>query len=237
MSLSVLSQYSDLDIHQTHNGCCGWFCESCGCCEDEQTYKITTSGKNPKKDAIFHAQEESSCLNRCCCGTNRGFDLYVHSGQDKTAPVIVDMHRDLACGAGSCCCQQTMRVTDHSSKKELGRAYIPYFCCNPQIDVVDADGNLHYTMTKDGCGVCGMCQVVCCESCRSIPFEVKNAKGEEVGKVTKKFGGIGREMFSDTDTFTMKFPTDATPEQRALLLGAVFLLDINFFETDNKDKK
>ena len=171
---------------------------------------------------------------RCCCGTNRPFDIDVFEGLDDSAPVMLSMHRHLACAPGSCCCQQTISIRDYSSKHDLGKAYVPFFCCTPQINVVDEHGNEQYEIEKDGCGCFGCCSVIICESCRSVPFNIRNKNGEDVGKIVKKWGGLGMEALSDLDTFVVNFPNDASAKQRALLLGATFLLDINFFERDNK---
>ena len=99
---------------------------------------------------------------------------------------------------------------------------------------MDEHGNDQYEIEKDGCGCFGCCNVIMCESCRSVPFNIKNKNGDEVGKIVKKWGGIGMEALSDLDTFVVNFPNDSSAQQRALLLGATFLLDINFFEKDSK---
>ena len=58
-----------------------------------------------------------------------------------------------------------------------------------------------------------------------------------MGKVTKCFGGVIKEAMSDNDTFRIDFPKESTRKQRALLLGATLLLDINFFESNNDKVK
>ena len=59
-------------------------------------------------------------------------------------------------------------------------------------------------------------------------FIVQN--GSETGVITKRWSGLGREAFTDADTFGVEFPQDASPETKALLLGAVFLIDFAHFE-------
>lgn len=54
--------------------------------------------------------------------------------------------------------------------------------------------------------------------------------GNETGVITKRWGGIGREAFTDADAFGVRFPREASPEVKALLLGAVFLIDFVHFE-------
>ena len=54
--------------------------------------------------------------------------------------------------------------------------------------------------------------------------------GEEIGKISKKWSGIGKEFFTDADNFNITFPSDADVKQKSILLGALFLIDIMYFE-------
>ena len=52
---------------------------------------------------------------------------------------------------------------------------------------------------------------------------------EEIGMLTKEKGGIMQEMMTDADTFNLEFPKDCPLNHKAVLLGAVFLVDFMFF--------
>lgn len=56
------------------------------------------------------------------------------------------------------------------------------------------------------------------------------AGGQEIGKISKQWGGLGREMFTDADTFGLELGTAMDPKLRALALGATFLIDFLYFE-------
>lgn len=58
--------------------------------------------------------------------------------------------------------------------------------------------------------------------------------GREIGKITKKWSGFFKETFSKADDFGVEFPPHADIAQKALLMGAVFLIDFVHFETPNK---
>ena len=63
------------------------------------------------------------------------------------------------------------------------------------------------------------------------PWTFKIRKdGVECGKITKKWGGLMKEGFTDADSFGVMFPADGDVESKALLLGAVFLIDFVHFE-------
>ena len=54
--------------------------------------------------------------------------------------------------------------------------------------------------------------------------------GREVGKVTKKWSGLLKEGFTDTDNFAAVLPPGMSVEAKCVLLGAVFLIDFVYFE-------
>lgn len=60
-------------------------------------------------------------------------------------------------------------------------------------------------------------------------FEVRQG-GIEQGKICKKWSGLLKEGFTDADNFGVTFPSGWSEEHKALLLGAVFLIDFVHFE-------
>jgi hypothetical protein len=52
----------------------------------------------------------------------------------------------------------------------------------------------------------------------------------EVGKISKQWSGLLREAFTDADNFGISFPMDLDVRMKAVLLGAMFLIDFMFFE-------
>lgn len=60
-------------------------------------------------------------------------------------------------------------------------------------------------------------------------FQVRR-NGEQIGKITKKWSGLGKEMFTVADNFGVTFPSELEFAQKSLLLGAVFLIDFVYFE-------
>ena len=60
-------------------------------------------------------------------------------------------------------------------------------------------------------------------------FHIKK-QGREVGKILKKWSGLGKEMFTDADTFALSLDPNLEANEKSLLLGAVFLIDFVHFE-------
>ena len=53
----------------------------------------------------------------------------------------------------------------------------------------------------------------------------------EAGVISKKWSGLLKETFTNSDNFGIQFPSQATFEQKKILLGCVFLIDFVHFET------
>ena len=60
--------------------------------------------------------------------------------------------------------------------------------------------------------------------------DIKDSKGEEHGKITKKWSGLFKEAFSDADNFGVTWPAQWDAKFKSLMLGAVFLIDFIHFE-------
>jgi uncharacterized protein YxjI len=64
---------------------------------------------------------------------------------------------------------------------------------------------------------------------RPWTFEIRQG-GQSRGKISKKWSGLVKEAFTDADNFGIDFPPQAPAAHKALLLGAVFLIDFVHFE-------
>jgi uncharacterized protein YxjI len=60
-------------------------------------------------------------------------------------------------------------------------------------------------------------------------FEIRR-QGEPIGAIRKKWSGLLKEAFTVADNFGLEFPRDLPVDQKAVLLGAVFLIDFAHFE-------
>ncbi|XP_047498466.1 uncharacterized protein LOC125045305 [Penaeus chinensis] len=67
--------------------------------------------------------------------------------------------------------------------------------------------------------------------CGDVEFQVLSPDGStQVGKISKQWTGLAKEVFTDADNFGITFPIDLDVKMKATLLGAVFLIDFMFFE-------
>ena len=72
--------------------------------------------------------------------------------------------------------------------------------CQPRFLVKNAEGEA--MMSIEG-------PSIVCDCCSDIDFNITSTEnGSEVGKITKQWSGIGREVFTDSDNFGVSFPID-----------------------------
>lgn len=61
--------------------------------------------------------------------------------------------------------------------------------------------------------------------CGDVEFKIMSADGNtQVGRISKQWSGLIREMFTDTDYFGITFPMDLDVRMKAVMLGACFLI-------------
>lgn len=58
----------------------------------------------------------------------------------------------------------------------------------------------------------------------------------DLGQITKKWSGLLKESFTDADNFGIVFPNKIDTNQKAVLLGAVFLIDFVHFENSSSQR-
>ncbi|XP_031647996.1 phospholipid scramblase 1-like isoform X3 [Oncorhynchus kisutch] len=74
---------------------------------------------------------------------------------------------------------------------------------------------------------CASCWCPCCLQ------ELTGEDGSKpIGRISKQWGGLIKEVFTDTDNFGIQFPMDLDVKMKAVLMGACFLIDFMFFEKD-----
>ena len=250
----ALQPYPNLFVKQTKKGCLQ---ECCGC-EANTEFKIST--KEQKDNDILYAIENTSCCLRCCCPSNRPFKITVSQGGKKGGAKIATYDRAWACPVSccKCCCRQRVYVTSylHSvhifSLIELEMAYVrscrevkneqghslgniteTCWWCVPKFAINRPNGTTEYKIHPPTC-CCGTVVNVCAAGCCNckVPFDIiDHDKGEKVGRITKVWSGLGKELLTDADNFETDFPVYADGASKARILGAVFLLNQVFFES------
>ncbi len=154
---------------------------------------------------LYLAAEESSLLARLLLKQFRPFTLHILSPQGNPVLKLVRPFRFYF---------HEMAIID-ASGKTLGTIKKKFSVLSRQFTVEDSVG-------MEICRIHGPLL---------HPWTFRILKHEaETGKITKRWSGLGKEMFTDADNFNITFPPDADTEQKGVLLGALFLIDMLHFE-------
>lgn len=65
-------------------------------------------------------------------------------------------------------------------------------------------------------------------------FPILDKTGQEVGVVSKKWGGILKEVFTDSDKFGIRFP-NWDVDKRIITLSCAISIDLDFFEDNHRN--
>lgn len=184
----------------------------------EQGNKYSVSDQAGNK--MFHAFEQSDCLARQVCDSLRPFTVYL---KDTSGKEILNFERPLRCTQIGCCLclPQELRIRTPDGRL-LGTVLQNCAIFASKFTIKDATG-------KSVLKIHGP-WLPCAFRCQGITFELRSLNGSRIGAISKEFGGIVREMFTDADTFGITFPIDLSPDIKAVCLGALFLIDFMYFE-------
>ncbi|XP_076825177.1 phospholipid scramblase 1-like isoform X2 [Clavelina lepadiformis] len=215
--LEYLSQIDQLLIHQKVE-----LLEAFTGFETNNKYEV----KNTLGQKVYFAVEDNDCCTRQCCGPCRSFDMKV---MDNTQQEVIHLERPLRCA--SCwtpCCLQEMTVTSPPGTV-IGYIEQAWDIFLPKFNIL----NEHKDCVLKIEGPC-----FTCNGCGDVEFKVMTKDEQVVGKISKQWSGLAKEIFTDADNFGVQFPMDLDVKVKATLLGCVFLIDFMFFEeTGNQDNQ
>ncbi|AWO97615.1 putative phospholipid scramblase 3 [Scophthalmus maximus] len=183
--------------------------------ETNNEYEI----KNSLGQKIYKAKEKNDCCTRNCCGSLRSFDMKIKDTMDREVIRLIRPFRCVSCWCP--CCLQEMEVqappgTTVGYVKQDWHPFLPRFSIQ--------GANKETLMKLEG-------PCFACNCCGDVNFELKGKDGDKpIGRISKQWTGLLKEVFTDTDNFGIQFPLDMDVKMKAVLMGACFLIDFMFFE-------
>lgn len=180
---------------------------------------------NTMGQRVYYAAEETGCCSRLICGAIRPYTMRI---MDNYGQEVIHLHRSLRCESCWCpCCLQKVKV-ESPPGNTIGYVRQGWSLCRPVFKIEDANGDTKIRV-QGPCITCNMCMA-------DVIFEVFSEDGEhQIGEIRKAWSGFVKELFSDADNFGVSFPMDLDVHFKALLLGAVFLIDFMYFESSTED--
>ncbi|KAK3598596.1 hypothetical protein CHS0354_039618 [Potamilus streckersoni] len=181
---------------------------------------------NTMGQRIFYAVEDTCCCSRNCCGHHRPFDIKILNNQSKE---VMHLSRGLRCSTCWCpCCLQKVTV-EAPAGNIIGYVAQAWSICKPRYKIQNANEET-VLRVKGPCCTWNMCG--------DIEFDVTTADEMSfVGCITKQWSGLVKEAFTDADNFGVSFPMDLDVNIKAVMMGAVFLIDFMYFENNQKKVK
>lgn len=183
------------------------------------------SVKNSMGQKVFDAVEKNDCCTRLLCGSMRSFDMKI---KDLQGNEVMHLYRPYRCTSCLCpCCLQEIEVQAPPGNV-IGYVKQEWSIIFPRFTVRDAQDNVIFRIEGPFCTA---------SLCGDVEFQViSDQTGHNVGKISKQWTGLLREMFTDADNFGISFPLDLHVHVKATLMAAAFLIDFMFFEkTGNKE--
>ncbi|XP_020614697.1 phospholipid scramblase 1-like isoform X2 [Orbicella faveolata] len=184
-------------------------------CEAKNKYALC----NSMSQQVYFAQEDTDCCTRQCCGPGRPFEMRIIDNMQRE---VIHLSRPVRC---QCCwwpcCLQEIEIQSPPGTV-IGYVEQKPSCWKPKLEIQDAKRQPIMMIN----GPCCFC------SCGSdVEFPIHSLDGgSEIGMITKQWMGFTREVFTDAANFGIRFPLDLDVKYKAILMGAVFLVDFMFFE-------
>ena len=171
--------------------------------ETQNRYSVSTPDGNP----LLYAYEESGFFSRIFLKKNRPLSIHV-----------IDNNKDriLTASRSFFLFFSHLDIQDETGHK-IGSLRRRFSILNRRFEFEDSTGKIIAEMRGP--------------RLRPNTFMIYNKKEEEIGRVTKQWSGIGREVFSDADTFNVQIDSNKTNRDFAMLiLASSIAVDLDFFD-------
>lgn len=170
--------------------------------ETQNRYGVLT----PDGDRLLYAYEESGFLSRILLKKHRPLSIHI---LDNDKELVLTASRSFFWFLSH------LHIRDGSGRT-IGSLRRRFAVLNRRFELEDSTGKLIAEMRGP--------------LLRPQTFMIYKS-GEEIGRITKKWSGIGKEMFTDADTFRVQIDTSKVDRDFAMLmLASALAVDLDFFE-------
>jgi hypothetical protein len=212
--------------------------DCCCCSEFNNIYSVFTkvNNNNGVIKYLFEGKEFISCKDYSCSEyCNNPFTLGINKvikafPEVKTKP-FAKLEK---CFSWSCFCfcrPQTV-ITICSSNKILGKIKIPFSMGDTTYQIYNPKGKLKFVIDADYCqlGIICMKNICCCLP--EVFFEIYESKeNNQICGNIQRIPGKYPNFMHVLDCYQILFPTNATGEERFLIICAVFMIEYQIFRS------
>ncbi len=124
-------------------------------------------------------------------------------------------------------------MTAEINQEYIGKVYEPCTLMDPLFHIIDKNNKIKFKIHTSFCQ-CGVCCRDGCGFCNDVIFPIYPGNTTEFeksmsdGYVKKKFKE--EETISDANSFQIYFPSEATPEDKFMIIATVLMIDYQYFE-------
>lgn len=184
---------------------------------------------------LFYMKEDSNLFCRLFCPCTREFTMSARNEDDDSE--LFNVHKPfkptMICGCFELCPQEITTFNPDGTK--IGMVVHDFRCmaamCGKQYwQIKDENDKVIYNVEDNTCCNANMCAPSFC--CKTRTFDIFDAEQTQaVGKMQNLFScNLKRLCFSGYDQYRIAFPKDATPEQKALIVSNLMLIEFSMFE-------
>ncbi|XP_071850516.1 phospholipid scramblase 1-like isoform X7 [Apostichopus japonicus] len=163
-------------------------------------------------------------------GNKRGFVMHI---MDNMNQEVMKVSREYKCCVGCCCaccagCCNGEKCASKAAVEAPPGCPIGYVVqrpslCGDHLAILDENHETLLKIRGPGC------------KCRSIYSDIEfnvlsSDENEELGKISKQWAGDVQEVYTKADNYGIQFQMNLEVKSKAILLGAVILIDFMFFE-------
>lgn len=229
---NTLGSCETMEIRQGRRG---WL-QECFCCITKSDFKYLDGGKTVAK-----SKEDFSFVCRCCFAPCHPFDMTITDTTSSNSKFL-EINRPARCCLGTCKCCCKQEATVFSGDDHLGDIRESCWWFVPQFKVYDHNEKEVYVIHPPTCcdGMCMDCtpdgENPCPHGCCMIPCDVypiaKNGTEgmDRVGRMAKIPKETFKDTFNEINYYKIDFPSEATVNQKGLLLGSSILINALYFE-------
>ncbi|EDV39851.1 uncharacterized protein Dana_GF10228 [Drosophila ananassae] len=183
--------------------------------ESKNRFKV----KNSLGQNVYYAYEESDCCTRNLLGRSRPFEMKI---LDNFQNEVLHLRRPFRCEI-LCCFPSCMNAVEVSAPPGQVIGTVEQVCTflRPKFNIRNSFGDIVLRIEGPLCP---------CKCFSDTNFKVLSANNEEIGKISKQWSGLGRELFTDADYFSVSFPLNLDVRMKALMFAALFLIDVVYYE-------
>ncbi|EDX09006.1 phospholipid scramblase 1 [Drosophila simulans] len=183
--------------------------------ETKNRFKV----KNSLGQNVYFAYEESDCCTRNMLGRSRPFEMKI---LDNFQNEVLHLYRPFKCDI-LCCFPSCMNAVEVSAPPGQVIGSVEQICTflRPKFNIKNTFGDIVLQIEGPVCP---------CKCFSDTNFKVLSANNEEIGKISKQWSGLGRELFTDADYFSVTFPLNLDVRMKALIFAALFLIDAVYYE-------